>query len=225
MLPKVHVLVETSRSYGRGLPRGIVRYARLHGPWSLHVSTGRVEQMLPKIREFGGSGVIARLSTPELAKQIQELSIPIVALAASRESVVGTNRERGIPELRSASLNIARMAAEHLLGCGFTQFAYCGIPDCPWSRVRETSFAQYIGDMGLPCHVFPHSPVGMPLDSLHENQQLVDWLCKLPAPIGVMSCNDDRGIRILQICAEHGIHVPEDVAVVGVDNDDLVCDV
>src|ERR1700675_1011726 len=82
--PKVALLIETSRGYGRGMLRGIVRYARLHGPWSFYITPGDFEQALPKMKLWGGSGIIARVETLEMAEAIVAAQIPAVLVGADQ---------------------------------------------------------------------------------------------------------------------------------------------
>ena len=221
---KVALLLETSRVYGRDLLRGIVRYARLHGPWALEVSPGHFEQQLPKMRREGVRGIIARISSPELARAIRAAGVPAIALEASFEEFTTVNPELGLCEIRSQSETIARMAADHLLERGFRQFAYCGIPRCLWSEVRERSFAQYVAEAGFPCHVYPH-PRSERREPWEEQRPLLaGWLSRLPKPIGLMACNDDHGRKLLIACRDAAVQVPDEVAVVGADNDELVCE-
>src|SRR3954447_6945421 len=84
---RVALLVETSRGYGRGLLRGIMRYARLHGPWGFYVTPGDFVQALPRMRSWGGTGIIARIETPEVARAILDSGLPTVALDLSEEQL------------------------------------------------------------------------------------------------------------------------------------------
>src|SRR3954469_955129 len=84
-LPKVALLVETARGYGRDVLRGIVRYARLHGPWAFYVTPGDFAQAVPKMEQWGGTGIIARIETPRIAKAILATGLPVVALDLSTE--------------------------------------------------------------------------------------------------------------------------------------------
>ncbi|NQT36156.1 MAG: DNA-binding transcriptional regulator [Planctomycetes bacterium] len=219
-IPKVAVLLETSFGYGRGVLRGIVRYARLHGPWSLYVSPGHFEQELPPMRQWGGSGIIARISSAKLARQIKAAAVPTIALEASFDEFATVNEGLGLSEIRSDSPAIAQMAAEHLIGRGFRQFAYCGIADCLWSRVRRETFSRRIEEAGFTCHVYRHQAAR----GERELSILARWLGKLPRPVGLMACNDDHARKVALACAAAGLHVPEEVGVVGVDNDDVFCE-
>jgi len=116
------------------------------------------------------------------------------------------------------------MAAEYLHNRGLRQFAYCGFDDMPWSRNRHKSFQQRIAEAGFEIHSY--SQPKSRIKRLWQNEQkfLADWLKSLPKPIGLMACNDDRGQDVLNACKVAGLDVPDDIAVLGVDNDELICD-
>src|SRR5689334_666619 len=111
--PQVALLLETSTEYGRGLLRGILRYSRLHGPWSLYVAPGHLEQALPKARSWNGRGIIARVRSAEMAKRIRSIGLPFVASSLDESRLPGHISRFG--EIRTSSQAIARLAGAHLL--------------------------------------------------------------------------------------------------------------
>ncbi len=223
-IPKVALLVETARGYGRGLLRGIVRYARLHGPWSFYVTPGDFEQAVPKMRQWGGTGIIARIETPRIAKAILETGLPTIALDLSSSQLAAENPLARLSEVASDSRQAAVMAAEHLLERGFSRFGFVGVPGRMWSERREQGFCQRISDGGYDPLVYPLPRNRRDCRWERELERLSRWLSDLPKPIGVMACNDDRGRQVLEACRAAGLLVPEQIAVVGVDNDELLCD-
>jgi LacI family transcriptional regulator len=222
--PKVALLIETARGYGRQMLRGIVRYARLHGPWGFYVTPGDFEQALPKMQQWGGTGIIARIETPKIAKAILESGLPTIALDLSEKQLEPEHPLSRLSEVASDSFRAAEMAAEHLLERGFRHFAFVGVAGRVWSQRREASFCQSVSAAGFDPQVYRPPRAGR--DRVWEREQpvLADWLLHLPKPAGVMACNDDRGREVLEACRSSGIRVPEELAVVGVDNDELLCD-
>ncbi len=227
-VPRVALLLETSTEYGRGLLRGIVKYARLHGPWSVDVSPGHIEQVLPKAKSWAGTGIIARIHSPQLAKLIRRTGLPVVA--SSLEEVTREAPHPDLCEIRTDSPAIARMAAQHLMAQGLAHFAFCGFGACQWSSRREQAFAQCLAEAGFECHSrqiqfanWLQQP-GWIQTCEHERPLIESWLKSLPKPLGVMACNDACGREVLQACASAGLRVPDDAAVVGVDNDELMCE-
>jgi LacI family transcriptional regulator len=223
-IPKVALLIETARGYGRGLLRGIVRYARLHGPWSFYVTPGDFEQALPKMRHWGGTGIIARIATPAVAKTILDCGLPTIALDLAELELQPNNPLAKLSEIASDSYHAAQMAAEHLLERKFPHYAFVGTAGRVWSDRRQQSFYEWIAAAGFQPHVYPTPR--RERDRAWDREQLIlaDWLRGLPTPLGLMACNDDRGREVLEACYTANIHVPEQIAVIGVDNDKLLCE-
>jgi len=229
-IPKVASLLETSTEYGRGLLRGIVRYSRLHGPWSLYIAPGHYEQELPKAKLWGGTGIIARISSPDLAQAIQATGLPAVVLEACFDESATASPRLGFCEVRTDSPAIARTAADHLLEHGYRDFVFCGMQNCPWSVARENTFSNYVADKGFCCQSY-RTKLRNWMDHSHwvraweqEQPRLAAWLGTLSPPVGIMVCNDICGRLVLQACTEAGARVPRDIGVVGVDNDELLCE-
>lgn len=226
--PQVALLLETSTEYGRGLLRGIVRYSRLHGPWSLYVAPGHLEQALPKAKSWSGTGIIARIRSPEMAKLIRATGLPFVASSLDESRSPGRGDKFG--EIRTNSAAIAQMAAAHLVERSLRRFAFCGFVGCAWSIHREEVFSQHLRDLGFPCETHRIELANWMqrpnwIETWEDEQPiLVDWLKSLPKPVGLMACNDICGREVLQACAAAGLRVPDDVAVVGVDNDEMMCE-
>lgn len=223
--PKVALLIETSRGYGRGLLRGIVRYARLHGPWSFYVTPGDLRQSLPKMGRWGATGIIARIETAESAKAVLATGLPLVALDLSAEQLAAGHPLSTACEISPDSHRAARMAAEHLLERGLKQFAFAGVGhETLWSSRREEGFCERLNEAGFGCHVYRLPELSADRHWGREQALMSKWLRALPKPVGLLACDDDRGREVLEACRSVGLDVPEDVAVVGVDNDELLCE-
>jgi LacI family transcriptional regulator len=222
--PKIALLIETARGYGRALLRGIVRYGRLHGPWGFYVTPGDFAQALPQMRQWGGTGIIARIETPRVARAILASGLPTVALDLSADQLRPDNPLSRLSEVASDSHGAARLAAEHLLERGFRHHAFVGLAGRIWSWRRQDGFCDRLRAAGFEPHVYV--PPRRRRDRLWEQEQgaLADWLRRLPRPAGLMACDDDRGREVLEACRTAGIRVPEEMAVVGVDNDELLCE-
>ena len=226
--PQVALLLETSTEFGRGLLRGILRYSRLHGPWSLHVAPGHLDQALPKSKSWCGTGIIARIRSPEMEKMIRATRLPFVASSLSESRPPADESNFG--EIRTDSEGMARMVAAHLLEAGFRSFAFCGFANCHWSTVREKAFIQFAKDRGYACSAHRIAVANWMqrpnwiASWQHEQPIMVKWLKSLTKPAGLMACNDVCGREVLQACASAGLKVPYEVAVVGVDNDEMMCE-
>lgn len=226
--PRVALLIETSTEYGRGLLRGILRYSRLHGPWSLYVSPGHLDQVLPTTKSWGGTGIIARIASPEVAKEILATRLPCVASSLIESWAPTPGACFG--EIRTAPEAISRAGAGHLLEARIRAFAFCGFNDCPWSSRREMEFVRIIEQQSYPCFRHRINWANWMQQSNwisnwnREESTMVRWLRNLPKPLGLMACNDACGRQVLQACATAGLQVPDEVAVVGVDNDEMLCE-
>ncbi|MBQ9812584.1 MAG: DNA-binding transcriptional regulator [Thermoguttaceae bacterium] len=223
---KVALLIETSRSYGRGVLQGVARYSRLHGPWRFLLTPGDFEQVLPKMRDWKGDGVIARTLNEKSAEAILEMGLPTVLLDYSVDKLdLPKEKTRFCVDLTSDSVGAARLAAKCLLDKKISRFAYVGYPFQSWSIKRERAFVDAIAEVGLETQVY-RAPLhaGRPLRWEKEEAVLSAWLKALPKPIGIMACNDQRGREILDACELAGISAPEQVAVVGVDADEVLCE-
>jgi LacI family transcriptional regulator len=223
--PRVALLIESSRSYGRELLMGIAKYVRIHGPWSVEFEEGDPADSFPKwFDRWKWDGIIARVSTPGIAEILGRTGVPVVDLSGSLPGA-------GFPRIRSDEDAVGRMAAEHLLERGFKNFAFCGFNGTDWSDLRGGSFARRVAEAGFACKVFEHAdPVQSPSASDYEEhgerheRELMAWMKSLPQPCGLMACNDARGRQILNCCRELGVAVPDEVAVIGVDRDEIFCE-
>jgi LacI family transcriptional regulator len=227
-IPEVALLLETSTEYGRGLLRGILKYARLHGPWSLSVAPGHLDQSLPAMVSWKGTGVIARVHTPEMAKWVRSTRLPLVVSSLLESQPFSLNGAYG--EIRTDSEAIARMGAKHLLDTGLRRFAFCGFANHQWSAAREQGFTSMVTEAGYECSALRIGAANWMkrpnwMESwAHDRPILADWLRSLPKPVGLMAANDACGREVLQVCTAERIQVPDEVAVVGVDNDEMMCE-
>jgi LacI family transcriptional regulator len=222
-LPKIALLVETSRGFGREMLRGIARYAQFHGPWSFHITAGDFEQAVPKMKQWGGSGIIARIPNERVANAILEANLPTIALGLTDEQMRPDSPLLRFSELSSDANDVARIAAEHLLERRFRHYAYVGLEDRAWSTRRELAFAQHLAAYGIEPYVYRQPKRRQDRSWEREQAILADWIRELPKPVGLFACNDDRGREVLDACQLAEMHVPEDVAVLGVDDDEVFC--
>lgn len=216
--PHVALIVETTLSPGRRILRGIARYAREHGPWAIYHEPSAVEEGAPTwLKRWRGDGIIARLQSRQLADAVRRTGLPVV-------DILGLNLAPDIPLVTVDNEAIAHLAAEHLLERGFKEFGCVGIRGVRWSRRRRDAFALAVEAAGCPCRVYhlpPHSRTYASWE--REQDRLAQWVQDLPKPTGVLVCDDLRGQKVLEACRRVGVLVPEEMAVVGCDNDETVC--
>jgi LacI family transcriptional regulator len=218
------LLVETARSFGREFLSGIARYSRHHGPWIFHITPGDFDQAVPNIKQWGGTGIIARIPNEQVAQAILEASVPTIALGLTDEQMQPDNPLSKLSEVSSDATQVARLAAEHLLEKRLRNFAYVGVEGRAWSRRRGEAFAAQIRAAGYEPSVYQQPKRPRERVWERELETLIKWLKTLPTPLGLFACNDDRGRQVLEACRFCGLNVPEDVAVLGVDNDAVFCE-
>jgi LacI family transcriptional regulator len=222
-IPRVALLVETSREVGRNILRGIDRYIRQHGPWAIHMWPGDTLQKLPDMKAWGGTGIIARIVHPEVEKAILKSGLPTVAIDLFDEKKIGGAAFHHCSEVYTDSVHAGIMGAEHLMQQGFKQFAFVGeVNDVTWSRQRRDGFIQRLKEAGLTCYCYPTPPPSC-RNWGKELYRLGTWLLSLPKPIGLMAAMDVRGRQVIEACHHNSIDVPREVAILGVDNDPLIC--
>lgn len=227
--PLVAVILDAARAYDRLIIGGIAQFVRERtvagrGPtaWSLYVEEDPL-QKLPDLTTWHGQGIIANFDDRRVATALAKTDVPIVGVGGGfgwYEPASGT------PYIYTDNAAIGRLGAEHLLGCGLPTLAFYGYPPSRtsvWSDERAESFRATAEAAGRPCHVF----TGRHGDARRWEalqQELMTWLDSLPKPVGLMACNDPRARHVLEACQRLGLTVPGDVAVLGVDNDQLICE-
>ena len=215
--PRIALLIETSNEYARGLLRGIVGYIREHRPWSLYLSEHNRGDRAPAwVSSWDGSGIIARIENSTIAEALRDLPVPMVDVSAARLIP-------SLPWFETDDSAIAHLAAEHLLERGFTNFGYAGDNRFNWSNWREEHFVNCVRAAGHTCNVYRRSRRFSPGEEEQVND-LAKWVRDLPKPVGVMACYDFRGQQVLDACRRIKVAVPDEVAVIGVDNDELLCE-
>lgn len=215
----VALIVETSSIYGRRILSGVNKFMRSHLSWTVFLEQSSLATKPPDwLQSWEGDGIISRSTDRKLTQLIADKNIPMVEL---------TDRHgpKEMPHVWSDDLAIAKMAAEHLLERGFQNFAFCGFAREYWSQQRQEGFADAVARKRFECKFYETPWFGSgALPWEQELREMQQWLISLPKPVGIMACNDVRGKMVLDACHAVDLAVPEEVAVVGVDNDDLLCD-
>lgn len=216
---RVALLIETSNAYARGVTRGIVEFVRHHEPWSIVVQEqGRGADPPQWLRRWKGDGIIARIETPEIASAIARVGCPVVDVSAGRYL-------KDVPWVETDDRGVVELAVEHLLERGFHNLAFCGDAAFNWSVWRQRWFEEIVRQRGACGFVHETAARTSPGYSwTRVRSGMKRWLNKLPRPTGVIACYDIRAQQLLDLCREQDIGVPEEMAVIGVDNDELLCE-
>ena len=220
-MKKIAVILNLNKQYDRYLVAGIARYVREQGDWSLYLED-EPHLRIPDFKTWKGHGVIADLDDENLYKQLVDLKIPVVGLGGG----YGLYTDNGqIPYIYTDNKGIAELGAEHLYDRGFRNFAFSNIAPTAingWAAERQDFFSSYINARGCKCHSFAEEEKHSNWEGMLQN--LMNWLKALPKPLGLMAANDAKARHVLEACRRLGLRVPEDIAVVGVDDDPMMCE-
>lgn len=215
-------MLSLNKRFDRKVIEGVTRFVHESGTWSVFLEDDPAAK-IPDFSRGHFDGVIADLDDPRIPKCVAELKIPVVGIGGIEPrcplnlsvSTVGTDNRK-----------VAGLAADYLLRLGLQSFGYCGIHGQtvdPWNRERQKAFAECLREEGHACSVYAGRY--HPSHSWEQLQEsLFAWLKPLPKPVGVLAANDVRARHVLEACRRFGLRVPDDVAVVGVDNDELICE-
>ncbi|MDF7823472.1 DNA-binding transcriptional regulator [Pontiellaceae bacterium B12227] len=207
------MMIESSRESGRRLIAGVSDYARHFGPWHFHWNPqGEVYRAKAlKAMQFDGALVRDDVDVaPFLAA-----GIPVMTFAYSK------HQHPGVGWVNTDDHGVSEVVANHFLQRGFCNFAFFGVANRPWAVGRGEGFAASVRDAGFEVDAY-WSPVSAK-EILNDDAEVLQWLLGLPRPVALMAANDDLGLKVVELCREAGLRVPDDVAVVGVDNDPCVC--
>ena len=217
-LPHVALLIETSRSYGRALLRGVRQYMTERGPWSAFVELRALESKPPPwLKSWQGDGILTRTSSQAMADAVAAAGVPAVELRATRI-------KHQLPFVGIDNFALGRLVAQHFLERGFQHFGVYAFDAEEYFQQRCESFQTAISEAGFACSV--HEQRGRqekPAQWELQQEELVRWLARLPKPVGILACTDQLGYWLLDACKRGGLAVPEQVAVVGVENDESLC--
>ncbi len=215
--PQVMLLIDTSSVYGRELIEGIGRYAAEHGPWSIyHEDRGLFDPLPPLLKRWQGDGIVARSVRKTDLKRLLATRLPVVELFA--------DFALSPPQVSPSEETIGQLAADHFLERGLRNLAYFASDWAWWIDTRRNAFARAIERRDDPGNYFALQPSRNSKNRLDEND-LIGWLDSLPKPCGVFCACDVYAIQVTNACRRRGIAVPTQIAVLGVDNDPVVCSV
>lgn len=220
-VPKIALLVETSTSWGSHIIRGVSNYVRQHSRWMLTVDHRGAYETMRLPYNWNGQGVIARVNSTALSEQINEAGLP--AVNVSQMQVVGS----GIAQVTANEASIGEHAAKHLLDRGLECFGYYGPPyrDHYQDRVRP-AYAALLEEGRYPVSFFDPDRYVRSSDVAHDDlPRLARWLEHLEKPSGVLAWNTAGARRLSDACHYLGYRVPEDLAIIAGDHDELMASI
>ncbi len=220
--PRVALLMQGTRSYERGLLKGIANYSNLHGPWQFHRNIPYLpnNEDLPGeiIRLWNPDALIIRESSPHIYDELLELDLPIVYFPT-------TVPRPGVCNVVVDDYTVGQLAARHLYENGLRNFAFCGMNELFfWSERRCKGFCQEIENRGCSVSIFESPEGGEFLNWKKDFTTLQNWLAELPDKTGVLVCTDDFSLLVQEACIAAGRSIPDEIALIGVGNDEAVCE-
>jgi LacI family transcriptional regulator len=216
---RIGLVFSHSLAYCRSVLRGVKRFAEACPHWNF-LAVGADAHAVPQLQALHPAGVIAHVYSHELARALTELGVPVV-------NVSGILPDLPLPRVGVDDVQCGKLAAAHLLDRGFRHFAFAGHRDHAYSVRREAGYHEVLEQAGFSPACYyerrrrPFEPMGR---LWAQDQELQYWVRSLPRPIGIFAPNDIWGVQLAEVCLLGDIHVPEEVAILGVDNDDLLCE-
>lgn len=220
---RVMLFLECSREWDRGLLQGITKYAQAHGPWNFYIlpssfircKVSALKNEIHRLKEWKADGMIAREVIP--INDILSFKLPTII---SSHTIKTVNTASNIV---ADNVQVGRLAAEHLLDRAFRSFAFCDYGDFFWSQERYEGFRYRLEEAGFNVDYYQWPTSKTMRMWLNERPIMVKWLKRLPKPVGIMACVDERSRDVNEACKIAGLRVPEDISIIGGDNDSFLC--
>lgn len=217
--PQVALLVDTATDWGRRMIRGIARYAQEQGGWDIWLeqrSQSAPGRLPPGWR---GDGIIARVADRAMARYLHAVPGTVVNVSAAR--IPGVNFPTVTADIHAAAI----LAVQHLLDQGFRHFGYYAPRGLSYVEIHYEGFVQALAEVGLSCSLHAAKRRTLAKNAWRQRHKALEhWLSELPKPVAVLTWTSERGREVLYACRALGLLVPEQVAVLGGDEDTLLCE-
>lgn len=218
-VPRVAILVDTSTTWGRNILAGVIAYTRTHGRWQIFVEARGLEEHLELPRGWQGDGVIARVGSNRMARELQAKRLPVVNVSGIELAGVS------FPRVSTDLVASARLAADHFLERGFRHFAYFSLVGLGYVATHQEAFVQAVKAGGGDFASFAVKPqAGAEPDWRLDLAKLGEWVKGLPKPVAILCWNVSGAREVVLGCEEIGLQVPEEVAVLSQADDDVLCE-
>ncbi len=201
---RIGLALDAVAAYGRGIIRGVMTYTHTKSRWTVSAEPQWSFSDPIDIERWDVDGLIVQTFSREFEKRVIKLGLPATNVSNFCEG------ETHLPSVLPDDDAVAVMAADYLISLGFRQLAYCWAGTMQYGRLRLEAFRRCAAEKGIPVHECDATAT-----------RLDKWILELPKPIGVLGCNDDWAHRILNAAHQQGVKVPDQLAVLGVDNDEL----
>lgn len=214
-MKQIALVMGLSDFYEHGIARGVVRYAKSRPDWRIYGHSWMFRG-LGDLGQWKGDGIITRIEDGSDADKLEALGLPLV-------DVAGAYPRRAFRSVTNDDFLTGYKAARYFSSIGFVSLAFLGVAKVAWSKARLEGAAKALGISagGIPAF---ESSLPWWEDSGADEGQLAAFLGRLPKPAAVFACNDTAGLRAVELCARLGIEVPAELAILGVDDEDIVCE-
>lgn len=215
--PRVALLVGAWNEYGRGIIEGVWQYAEQHGPWFLEMQPSEPDESTEVPRGWSGDGVIAAVHTRRMASKLQAYGVPVVNVSGSRRE------EIGFPRVTTDAVAVVRMAVSHLRDKGLANLAFCGEPHRPFIDFWTDAYRSVMREAGIEPVVYqPSARIGPRAGTAARQDDRRRWLERLPKPVGIVGWYTGLCRHLAMACAESGIEVPDEAAIISLETEDLL---
>ena len=217
---QVAVLIETEGSWEASVIRGIADYAHTYSHWHLLIDPRDHELRSALPDRWSGDGIIARISSRLQLEQIRQRQLPTVNVDTLHEG------QDGIYDVVTDDAVRAELALEHLRDRGFERFAYFAPPSHVYSTKSGREFIATVREAGFQCDEYkPGYRVGRKIGWEEQQRRVSNWLDSLEFPVAILTVDAQRGRQLAEICHLREFRVPDEIAILAGDNDQLMCDV
>lgn len=220
-MKRVFVQLEAGRGYGRDLLKGVYDYNRKYNNWEIifepayYLKTAETRNVSALIRLMKPDGCI--LEHIDQDSQLADLGIPVIQVSTA-------DHMSAFPCLQGNYEADGKMAFDYFVNAGFNKLGFFGVENLEWSFARLKSFRHFASMAGVPVYEHHFNP-NLSAELYQNFSELITWLKNLPKPIGILCCNDDFGQMLINACSLGGLKIPQDIAVLGIDNDELLCNI
>lgn len=216
----VAILIDTESSWGGRVIRGIAHFAEKHTHWHLLIDPRDHEQRSAIPEGWQGDGIIARITNRTQWQQVREKGLPVVNVDDVFQDI------RGVGTVITDEVERSRLALEHFVARGFRKFAYFAPPSTRYSKNRGDAFIRAVGEVSYECHEYqPGYRAGRKIGWEEQQRRVNRWLASLPRPIAILAVDAHNARQLAEICHFAGVRIPDDVAILAGDTDELLCEV